>query len=133
VGVSLRQRLRTASSRQVKLAALAVLVIYAVVMLWPYLAATLVRGSAVTAWTNVATAPIPGRTALPAGFHLQGFRSRGTGHAFVLEVALACAPGTDVAAAQQAERSLAAGLADLLPETQLSLIVQAMPANPRQA
>jgi multidrug resistance efflux pump len=67
VGVSLRQQLRTASSRQVKLAALAVLVIYAVVMLWPYLAATLVRGSAVTAWTNVATAPIPGRTpaALP--------------------------------------------------------------------
>ena len=62
VGVSLRQRLRAASSRQIKLAALAVLVIYAVVMLWPYLAATLVRGSAVTAWTNVATAPIPGRT-----------------------------------------------------------------------
>ena len=31
-------------------------------MLWPYLAATLVRGSAVTAWVNVATAPIPGRT-----------------------------------------------------------------------
>ena len=69
--------------------------------------------------------------ALPAGFHLQGFRSRGTAHAFVLEVALACAPGTDVAAAQQAERSLAARLADLLPETQLSLIVQAVPMNPR--
>ena len=31
-------------------------------MLWPHLAATLVRGSAVTACTNVATAPIPGRT-----------------------------------------------------------------------
>ena len=82
MGVSLRQR--TASSRQVKLAA------------------TLVR-------------------------------SRGTAHAFVLEVALACAPGTDVATAQQAERSLAARLADLLPETQLSLIVQAVPMNPRQA
>lgn len=80
MGVSLRQR--TASSRQVKLAA------------------TLVR-------------------------------SRGTAHAFVLEVALACAPGTDVAAAQQAERSLAARLADLLPETQLSLIVHAVPMNPR--
>ena len=80
MGVSLRQR--TASSRQVKLAA------------------TLVR-------------------------------SRGTAHAFVLEVALACAPGTDVAAAQQAERSLAARQADLLPETQLSLIVQAVPMNPR--
>jgi divalent metal cation (Fe/Co/Zn/Cd) transporter len=70
--------------------------------------------------------------ALPTGFHLRGFRSRGTAHAFVLEVALACAPGTDVAAAQQAERSLAARLADLLPETQLSLIVQAVPMNPRQ-
>ena len=56
---------------------------------------------------------------------------RGTAHAFVLEVALVCAPGTDVAAAQQAERSLAARLADLLPETQLSLIVQAVPMNPR--
>ena len=30
-------------------------------MLWPYLAATLVRGSAVTAWTHLATAPIQGR------------------------------------------------------------------------
>ena len=74
---------------------------------------------------------LPSLRALPAGFHLQGFRSRGTAHAFVLEVALACAPGTDVAAAQQAERSLAARLADLLPETQLSLIVQAVPMNPR--
>ena len=62
MGISLRQRLRAFSSRQVKLAALAALVVYAVAMLWPYLAATLVRGSAVTAWTNVATAPIPGRT-----------------------------------------------------------------------
>ena len=62
MGVSLRHRLRALSSRQIKLAALAALVIYAVVMLWPYLAATLVRGSAVTAWTNIATAPIPGRT-----------------------------------------------------------------------
>ena len=62
MGVSLRQRLRAVTSRQVKLGALAVLVVYAVVMLWPYLAATLVRGSAVTAWINVATAPIPGRT-----------------------------------------------------------------------
>ena len=59
VGVSLRQRLRAVTSRQVKLGALAVLVVYAVVMLWPYLAATLVRGSAVTAWTNVATRAHP--------------------------------------------------------------------------
>lgn len=37
------------------------LAIYAVVMLWPYLAATLVRGAAVTTWTHLATAPIQGR------------------------------------------------------------------------
>ncbi len=66
-----------------------------------------------------------------SSFAATRLRSRGTAHAFVLEVALACAPGTDVAAAQQAERSLAARLADLLPETQLSLIVQAVPMDPR--
>jgi multidrug resistance efflux pump len=49
-------------SRTAKLTAAAALLLYAVVMLWPYLAATLVRGSAVTAWSNVATAPIRGRT-----------------------------------------------------------------------
>ena len=65
--------------------------------------------------------------ALPDGFRLESFRSRGTRHAFVLEVALACAPGTDVSAAQRAERSLAAALAVALPETQLSLVVQAVP------
>lgn len=48
-------------SRTVKLGALAVLVVYAIVMLWPYMAATLVRDAAVTAWTNLATAPIHGR------------------------------------------------------------------------
>lgn len=62
MAASLRQRLRAATSRQVKLAALAALVVYAVAMLWPYFGAVLVRGSAVTAWINVATAPIPGRT-----------------------------------------------------------------------
>jgi divalent metal cation (Fe/Co/Zn/Cd) transporter len=65
--------------------------------------------------------------ALPIGFSLESFRSRGTPHALVLEVALACAPGTDVAAAQRAERSLASALAVALPETQLSLVVQAVP------
>ena len=50
--------------------AAAALVLYAVVMLWPYLVATLVRGSAVTAWTNVATAPIQGRA--PAKLPLIG-------------------------------------------------------------
>ena len=48
----------------------AALVVYAVVMLWPYLAATLVRGSAVTAWTHLATAPIQGRA--PANLPLIG-------------------------------------------------------------
>jgi len=52
---------RRLGPRTVKLAAVAALLIYAVVMLWPYLVATLVRGSAVTAWTNLATAPIQGR------------------------------------------------------------------------
>jgi multidrug resistance efflux pump len=41
--------------------AAAALAIYAVAMLWPYLAATLVRGSTITAWTHLATAPIEGR------------------------------------------------------------------------
>ena len=68
--------------------------------------------------------------ALPSGFSLESFRSRGTPHALVLEVALACAPGTDVATAQRAERSLAAALAAALPETQLSLVVQAVPTPP---
>jgi multidrug resistance efflux pump len=51
-------------------AAISALLLYAVVMLWPYLVATLVRGSAVTAWTNVATAPIQGRA--PAKLPLPG-------------------------------------------------------------
>jgi hypothetical protein len=54
-------------SRTAKLAAVAALLIYAVAMLWPYLAATLVRGSAVTAWNNIATGadprPRPGQAA----------------------------------------------------------------------
>src|ERR1700733_13444744 len=41
--------------------AAAALAIYAVVMLWHFLPATLGRGSAVTAWTHLATAPIQGR------------------------------------------------------------------------
>jgi len=61
LGARLRQRLGALSSGRIKLTALVVLLIYAITMLWPYLAATLVRGSAVTAWVNLATAPIPGR------------------------------------------------------------------------
>jgi multidrug resistance efflux pump len=47
--------------RATAFAAVGALLIYAVIMLWPYLVATLVRGAAVTAWTNLATAPIQGR------------------------------------------------------------------------
>ena len=57
----LGQRLSSVKSRTVKLGALAVLVAYAIAILWPYLAATLVRDAAITAWTNLATAPIHGR------------------------------------------------------------------------
>ena len=48
-------------SRSLRAAAIGALLIYVVIMLWPYLAATLVRDAAVTAWTNLATAPIRGR------------------------------------------------------------------------
>jgi multidrug resistance efflux pump len=49
------------SSRAAIALGAAALIAYVVVMFWPYLVATLVRGSSVTAWTNVATAPIRGR------------------------------------------------------------------------
>ena len=48
LGERLRQRLGTLSSCRNKIAAHVVLLIYAISKLWPYLAATLVRGSAVT-------------------------------------------------------------------------------------
>ena len=69
----LKTRLTSLSPRNLKLGAVAVLAAYAIGMLWPYLAATLVRDSAVTAWTNLATAPIQGRVQakLPAiGSHV---------------------------------------------------------------
>jgi divalent metal cation (Fe/Co/Zn/Cd) transporter len=62
--------------------------------------------------------------ALP-GFALSGFRSRGTARAFVLEVMLACPPGTEVRALGEAERRLALELRRLLPEVELSLVVRA--------
>lgn len=64
--------LRTRPSSFAIWLAAAALVVYAVAMLWPYLAATLVRGSAVTAWTHLATAPIQGRA--PANLPLIGAR-----------------------------------------------------------
>ena len=68
-GAGLRGRF---SPRALKFAAAAAVLLYAVAMLWPYLAATLVRGSAVTAWNNIATAPIHGRA--PARLPVPGSR-----------------------------------------------------------
>jgi ferrous-iron efflux pump FieF len=56
---------------------------------------------------------------------LAGFRSRGTPRAFVLEVALACPAGAEVRTLVESERRLALELRRLLPEVELSLIVQA--------
>jgi len=58
-------------------------------------------------------------------FALDGFRSRGTARAFALEVMLACRPGTEVQALNEAERRLTLELRRLLPDIELSLVVQA--------
>lgn len=63
------------------------------------------------------------------GVALAGFRSRGTTRAFVLEVALACPPDTPVRTLAEAERRLAAELRRLLPEVELTLVVQAAEAR----
>ena len=73
-------RLGRVSPRTLKLAAVAAVLLYAVAMLWPYLAATLVRGSAVTAWNNLATAPIHGRA--PAKLPVPGSRVGADGTIF---------------------------------------------------
>jgi len=52
---------RLIGRRTTVLAAIGAFVAYAVVVLWPHIVATLVRGSTVTAWTNISTAPIQGR------------------------------------------------------------------------
>ena len=120
LGARLRQRLGSLSSGRLKLAALAVLLIYAIVMLWPYLAATLVRGSAVTAWVNLATAPIPGR----APVHLPLVGSQVGADGVIVELVN---EQLDPGMVPRAEAALAAALAVALPETQLSLVVQAVP------
>jgi multidrug resistance efflux pump len=56
------RRLNDEHRTALRLTVIALVALYALAMLWPYLAATLVRGSAVTAWNNIATAPIQGRT-----------------------------------------------------------------------
>jgi divalent metal cation (Fe/Co/Zn/Cd) transporter len=63
---------------------------------------------------------------LPSTFTLAGFRSRGTARAFVLEVMLACAPGTDVNEVVGSERLLTAEMRRQLPDVDLSVIVQAV-------
>ena len=65
--------------------------------------------------------------ALPQGFSLAGFRSRGTAKAFVLEAAVACPEDTDVRVLREVERLLAGKLAEALPGVALSLSVQAVP------
>jgi divalent metal cation (Fe/Co/Zn/Cd) transporter len=62
--------------------------------------------------------------AVVPGVALAGFRSRGTTRAFVLEVMLACPAGAEVRVLAESERQLAAELRRLLPEVELSLIVQ---------
>jgi divalent metal cation (Fe/Co/Zn/Cd) transporter len=59
---------------------------------------------------------------------LAGFRSRGTTRAIVLEVVLACPVGADIRTLVESERQLALELARLLPEVELSLVVQAREA-----
>jgi divalent metal cation (Fe/Co/Zn/Cd) transporter len=61
--------------------------------------------------------------ALPEGFALAGYRSRGTARAFALEVALDCAEATDVAAIRHAGRTLARELERLLPGAEIALAV----------
>jgi divalent metal cation (Fe/Co/Zn/Cd) transporter len=64
---------------------------------------------------------------LPGGFRFAGFRSRGTRHAFALEVRLACGGGAGAGEAMRAERELAAALQRLLPGIELSVAVQLVP------
>lgn len=55
------RQVRQIGRRTTVLAAIGAFLVYAVVVLWPHIVATLVRGSTVTAWTNISTAPIQGR------------------------------------------------------------------------
>lgn len=64
---------------------------------------------------------------LPAAFRFAGLRSRGTRHAFALEVRLACRDGADVGDAIRAERALTAALQQLLPGIELSVAIQLVP------
>jgi divalent metal cation (Fe/Co/Zn/Cd) transporter len=67
---------------------------------------------------------------LPAGFVVQGFRSRGTPHALSLEVTLGCAPLTGVAAAHGVGRRLAAEVVQSLPGMAPSVVIVLVPLAP---
>ena len=175
LGARLRQRLDALSSGRLKLAALAVLLVYAITIFCSVVVQVTMTIAAVAKDPVIVAAAelgegAPGlrrdglggvgardpRRARPARPLDRPHRRAGTRarrrraarrffpgklplarHAarcpLVLEVALACAPGTDVAMAQRAERSLAAALAVALPETQFSLVVQAVPRPPSRA
>ncbi len=60
---------------------------------------------------------------LPAEFTLDGFRSRGTPRAFTVEVALACAETTDIAAIRRIAGALAGELTQALPGAEIRLAV----------
>jgi multidrug resistance efflux pump len=77
------RRINEKNPRAIRIIAAVAVAIYAVAMLWPYFAATLVRGSAVTAWNNVATAPIRGR--VPAKLPFPGMEVGADGA--ILEIA----------------------------------------------
>ncbi|HTR87165.1 MAG TPA: cation transporter [Reyranella sp.] len=66
---------------------------------------------------------------LPPSFVLRDFRSRGGLQAFVLEVSLACPPGTGVAAVEQAEALLAADIARALPGVEPTVVVRAVSSD----
>jgi divalent metal cation (Fe/Co/Zn/Cd) transporter len=67
--------------------------------------------------------------ALPPGFALHGFRSRGTAQALWLEVTVGCDPDTDIVAVQWIRDLLAIELAVCLPGTELSVTVLPVPSE----
>jgi divalent metal cation (Fe/Co/Zn/Cd) transporter len=77
---------------------------------------------------NYIAAPALGQGAalLPSGMTIDAFSSRGTARSFVLEVALGCAPATELATIRTAARILADELARTLPGVDIRLQVNAV-------
>ncbi len=63
--------------------------------------------------------------ALPAGFYLRSYRSRGTARVLRLEVNLTCPEATSVAALRAARRALSIELERRLPEVEIDLALDA--------